>query len=153
MKGQFRLDFIFGVVVFAVVIFFIASQVNNAFLTTATDSRIDSLKARAIETINFLAEDSGDPANWETDISNVKRIGLAYQDTPYELSKSKIDALKTDNCSLLERLNLGGYRLTIFNSTSQLLFCGFVGVSTVQVKVTRAVYIDNDFGNITLELW
>lgn len=151
MFGQVRIEFIFGVVVFGILIFFIASQLNSIHTSIATDSKLDTLKTKALNTITLLVRDSGDPINWESN-PPVKRVGLSFESQPYNLSKPKITALDND-CGLLENLNLGGYRLTIYDSSTRLLFCGYVGVSPITTTVTKSVLIEGQYGNITLEVW
>ncbi|MEM5778604.1 MAG: hypothetical protein QXD43_02160 [Candidatus Aenigmatarchaeota archaeon] len=158
MLGQIRIEFVIGIVIFVLVIFFIVTQTNILFSSLLLDSRTDTLKAKASNAIKALVEDKGDPPNWnETDISNIKRIGLAEE--PYKLSKSKILNLSY-NCSnsdvyknLLWNFDLKAYRLKIYNSTHEILFCGFNSLEPPAVIEVRYVYIDNDFGKITLELW
>jgi hypothetical protein len=158
MKGQLRVEFIFGVIFFGMIILFIAVNINNVFTSTLTDSRVDSLKAKAIGLMTQLTSEAGDPIDWENRAySDVKRIGLAFPNRPYYLSRNKIFKLNNtrigDTCSLLESYNLGGYRIRIFDSTNEILFCGFAGVSQLTVILTRNVYIDDNLGNITVEVW
>jgi uncharacterized membrane protein len=63
MIGQVKIDFIFGVVVFAIIIFFIVNQTNNLFSSLLTDSNADALKSKASSAINILVTEAGDPAN------------------------------------------------------------------------------------------
>lgn len=163
MFGQIKVEFIFGLIVFALVIFFIVTQTNITFSSLLSDSRADALKAKAANVIKILVEDEGDPVDWDSEVDgghpeNVKRVGLA--DNPYTLDKNKVLSLN-QNCSgtadiyknLLGNFNLNAYRLKIYNSTNQVLFCGFDSLEPPAVIEIRYIFIDNDFGNITLELW
>ena len=168
MFGQIRIEFIFGIVIFALVIFYIVTQTNTLFSSLLTDSRSDTIKAKALNSIKILVEDVGDPPNWETVApGNVKRVGLAYNQSyqpypfqPYNLSKSKILALES-NCTntidlyknLLWNFELRGYRLKVYNSTHRILFCGFDSLEPPVAMETRYVFVDNGFGRVTLELW
>jgi hypothetical protein len=149
MKGQIRVEFIFGVVAFAVIIFFIFSQLNIIFTAVVSDSKIDSLKSEGIGVINSLTQNKGDPEDWESQ-PTVNRIGLAIE--PYKLSLEKINKLKS-NCDLLDIFELDGYQLEIYNSDEQILFCGFPGKPKLTIFVSRSVFIEGEHGNISLELW
>jgi len=162
MLGQIRIEFVFGLLVFALIIFFIVTQSNVLFSSLLTDSKIDTLKAKASNVIKILAEDKGEPLNWTDEIESghpekVKRVGLALY--PYNISKNKVYNLSY-NCSnsdpyknLLWNFELKDYRLKVYNSTSEILFCGFDTLEPAAVIETRYVYIEGDTGKITLELW
>jgi hypothetical protein len=160
MLGQIRVEFIFGIILFALIMFFIVTQTNTLFSSLLTDSRSDALKAKALNVIKILVEDRGYPTDWDTQLpGNVKRVGLVYNQ-PYNLSKNKVLNL-SQNCSntpdiyknLLWNFDLKAYRLKVYNSTNQTLFCGFDSLEPPVVMETRYVFIDNDFGKVTLELW
>lgn len=160
MRGQARVEFILSIVAFAIIVFYISMQINNSFIGIYTDARLDMLKAKAINTITFLVEDSGDPENWEklSDPTKANRTGLAYQKQPYNLSSEKIFVLnKTRDsygrCLLLENFSLGSYRLKIYNSTNEMLFCGYPSIAEITISLTKSVFIENQHGNITLEIW
>ncbi len=147
-----KIDFIFGLVVFGLIIFFIATQINVAFTTNISDALIDTLRAKGIATLNSLAESSGSPPDWENNPAQVKIIGLSYPDEINKISTKKILALNS-SCTLLDNLNLGSYRLEIRNSTNKILFCGFLSQVSIKAVVTKFVFIDGDYGNMTIELW
>jgi hypothetical protein len=158
MLGQIRVEFIFGIILFALIMFFIVTQTNTLFSSLLTDSRSDALKAKALNAIKILVEDRGNPPNWNNTPGSTKRVGLAEQ--PYFLSKSKVITLNS-NCTntpdiyknLLWNFELKAYRLKVYNSTHQILFCGYDSLEPVNVIETRYVYIDGDFGRVTLEMW
>jgi hypothetical protein len=161
MFGQVRIEFIFGVVIFAVIIFYIVTQTNTLFSALLFDSRLDYLKAEATNTIKILVEDRGEPANWDmlavSSPGSIKRVGLANE--PFFLSRSKVLNLSY-NCSnsdvyknLLWSFSLKAYRLRVYNSTSRILLCGFDSLEPAAVTETRYVYIDNGFGTVVLDLW
>lgn len=145
MKGQIKIEFVLGVVVFAMIIFYVASQINNAFLATNVDSKLDVLKARSISLMDALTKNS--------------EIGLALESG--NLNKTKIEIWNNQSCSELDRYRLGGYRLIISETdeTKPLLFCGYVGISSIRTNVIRSVKITNEttgvtnYGNITMEMW
>lgn len=163
MLGQIRVEFIFGIILFALIMFFIVTQTNTLFASLLTDSKSDILKAKAIDAIKIFVEDKGDPTDWDVVIKQsgpgyVKRVGLANQ--PYYLDKNKVLNLSY-NCTytadvyktLLWNFDLKAYRLKVYNSTHQLLFCGYDSLEPVSVMETRYVYIDGGFGRVTLEMW
>lgn len=158
MKGQIRVEFIFGVVVFAIIIFMMISQVNTIFTSVGRDSMSDTKKVEAISFIDMLVRDSGNPPNWESNPSTTTRLGLAYNNQSFNLSYSKIQALNNTRtaekrCTLLENYSLGGYRLTIYKNNSLIVECGAQVVTPYLVTVSRPVFINNTYGRISLEVW
>lgn len=146
-----RIEFVAGIIIFAIVIVFIAGQTNRTFTNLLTDSKSDISKAKNLNSITILIEDRGDPPNWESLApNNVMRVGLAV--SPYNLSISKINRLSS-NCDLLDNFYLGSYRLKIYDSTDLLLICGQDVLEPPLSVETKYVKIGNEFGNITLELW
>ncbi|MDD5416711.1 MAG: hypothetical protein PHU12_01920 [Candidatus Aenigmarchaeota archaeon] len=141
MKGQVKIEFILGVVVFAIIIFYIGSQIGTAFLTVNTDSRLDMLKSKSITILDIITKNS--------------TIGLAL--TPNVLDESKIQDWnnnKVNNmCPDLNIFNLDGYRLIINKGDTEVLFCGYVGVSRIRTNVVRYVKIGDEYGDVTLEMW
>ena len=153
MLGQLRIEFIFGLMLFILLIFFIITQINVLFTSLVTDSKSDKLKSKSINAVKILVEDKGDPQNWwVVPDANIKRVGLAEQ--PYNLSINKINRLaKPNNCTLLDNFNLRSYRLKISNSTHQLLMCGIDSLEPATVIEVKKVYINGDMGTVSLELW
>ena len=88
----------------------------------------------------------------KTYIEEAGKWFLAAGEEPFVLSSTKIYALN-NKCDLLDNFSLGGYRLTVYDDTSQMLFCGYVGISPITTTVTKPVLINGEYGNITLELW
>jgi len=135
MKGQVRIEFIFGVVIFAVIMFYMSTQLNNVFSTVGTDSYTDMLKQRSVNVMRYLVED-------------------AYVDEPYHIDKSKlIDGENKIGCNLLDAWHLGTYRLKVYDDTSLILVCGSTGITHVRSNIIKFVEIDGGYGNITLEMW
>ena len=149
MKGQIKIEFIFSVAFFGIILFFAATQILNMNSITRTDSDADRLKAKASSILNILIENPGNPSNWETG-GEIKRIGLASK--PYVLSTSKISSLQT-NCELMEKFEISGYALSIKVQNKELLFCGYRNVSPVIAVTEKDVLIGNAFGNVSLGLW
>jgi hypothetical protein len=148
MLGQIRIEFIAGILIFAIIIVFIVNQTNITFSNLLADSMADILKSKALNSITILVEDTGEPSDWNP--SNVERVGLAYE--PYMLSINKINNLVSD-CSLLDNFVLKSYRLKIYNSTNLLLFCGIDASEPPAAYEIKYVEIEGDYGNVTLELW
>ena len=149
-----RIEFIAGIIIFAIVLVFIVNQTNITFSSLLTDSKTDITKAHNLNSITILTEDRGYPANWESiaqsNPGSVKRVGLAS--TPYNLSVSKINSLRL-NCDLLNNFDMGQYRLKVYNSTHMLIFCGSDVLNPPTSVEIRYVKINGDYGNISLELW
>jgi len=142
MRGQIKVEFVLAVVVFAFVTLVVMTQLNSTFNIIASDSKTDTVRTKANDLINLLVEDP----QWMS----------AGQ--PYNLSKSKISVIDlnrdaTGQCSSFIPMRLGGYRLTVANSTHTLLRCGAAGVGSGAVSIARAVWIENDYGIITVEMW
>ena len=157
MKGQIRVEFIFGVVIFSVIIFMMISQVNTIFSSVGRDSISDAAKTRAIAFLDVILRDSGDPSNWETNPVNVRRVGLTFNNQPFNLTLEKINKLNStrtslNRCSLLEDLGLGGYRMTIYKGSTLVLNCGIRVVTPYIVSVSRPVFIENEYGTVNIEV-
>lgn len=150
MKGQVKIEFIFGVVMFAVVIFWVVSQINIVYAGIGSDSNNDVLRAKAYNIMSYLGEGGGE-SGWESS-SSPEWIGLAYDNQPYNLSENKIDKLNA-NCTLLDDYNLGAYRIIIADSSGELLFCGSESIAPIRITVTRSIWIENRYGNMTVEVW
>jgi len=151
MLGQIRVEFIFGVAVFAILIFFITAQTNIFYSSVFTDSKTDALRARAIGIMRSLTETPGDPKDWQFlfDVNITKRVGLA--ESSLKLEPSKLNVLDR-NCHLFDIYDVT-YRIRAYNSTHRLLSCGLNRPQPPTVIITRYVLIGNDMGNITLELY
>lgn len=152
MKGQVKLEFIFAIAFFGILLFVIATQVINANKITRLDSDADALKAKAVSIVTVLAEDNGEPENWEECGSDacIKRIGLAY--STFNLSKTKIMKLK-NNCDLMKKFDVQGYLLIVTDSESELLLCGYGNVTPVMASVKKPVFIEGKLGSIALDMW
>ncbi len=151
MKAQIRIEFIFGILIFSGLIFFFSSQITTLFSTILQDSARDVMKGKAISTLTLLLEDPGAPDNWiDRPKSEVIRVGLA--DSPYKLNMNKINRLMNNNCELLERYDLGQYRLKITWPGSEIL-CGSRSLELPVVSVTRNAIIENDYGIVSLEMF
>ena len=145
MKGQIKIEFILGVVVFAIIIFYIASQINNAFLSTAVDTRLDILKARSVSLLDVITKSS--------------EMGLALETN--NLNKTKVEIWNNNSCEELDIYRLGGYRILLYeqDEPKPILQCGFTGLFGIRTNVIRAVRITNEstgvttYGNITMEMW
>jgi hypothetical protein len=149
LKGQIKVEFIFGIFVFSLVILFAGAHLKDKLSSILTDSRIDSLKAEGISIVNVLVRDKGYPEDWESDPRFVKILGLAH--SPYNLSRVKINTLNS-NCTLFEeKFGIIGYRL-IINTTHQILSCGGVG-GRIKVSIEVPVVVENEKGKLILELW
>lgn len=151
MIGQIRVEFIFAVVIFGLIIFFVASQINTMLMITLTTSKSDDLRAKGISVMTALVEDRGEPEDWYDSPENAKRIGLVDR-LPYSLSTIKITKLNED-CTLLDYFDLKGYRLKIYQEEQQVLFCGYESLAPPTTIITKNVFIDSTTGNISLELW
>jgi len=80
----------------------------------------------------------------------VRTIGLVEDKSI--LSKNKIRVLN-ENCDLLKNFGLNNYRLKVYNSTNLILFCGTDTLRPAKIVVNKYVLIENDVGNVTLEMW
>ncbi len=78
-------------------------------------------------------------------------VGLIAE-KPYRISEIKIGDISQD-CDILDIFELETYRLRVYNSTDLLLFCGTETLRPPKVVVSKKVFIGNNLGNVTLELW
>lgn len=152
MKGQVKTEFIFAIAFFGILLFFVATQIINANKITRIDSDADALKAKAISIVTMLAEDKGEPKNWEelASVTDIKRVGLAY--SPYNLSKTKAQKLKF-NCELMKKFDVQGYLLILRDSEGELLLCGLGNATPVTASVKKPVFIEGKLGSVALDLW
>ena len=134
MLGQTRIEFIFGVIIFAIIILYIVTQINSTFSTMINNYDTDTSKAKAVNVIKIILEN--------------------ITDKPYVVSKDKIYDLN-QSCDDLDTLDLGTYRLKIYNLSDLLLFCGSETLKPPKIFIIRYVSFvnENDLGNITLEVW
>jgi len=149
-KGQLKIDFIFALIFFTVMIFYIVIQVNNALTSSLTDSKLDTVKSETGSILDILVSTQGSPANWETlQESQISRIGLAT--VPYNISLSKLNALKT-NCNLMGKFGGINYRLSITSGSAILLSCGFGG-PRITSRSELPVVVNGKYGKAVLEMW
>lgn len=147
--GQIKIEFIFSVLFFSIIVFFVGIELNRALSTVITDSELDYLKSKANSIVDILVKDQGEPEDWEKNPPLAKRIGFAS--TPYNLSLLKINKVD-ENCTLIdEKFDIKNYKLTI-NTTEGILSCGYGGPK-IRAVVERSVYIEGEYGRVRLELW
>lgn len=133
MKGQTRIEFIFGIVVFSVLVFYVVNQINASFSNQISDYDSYTANTKAMNAVKYLAESE-----------------LASK--PYNLSTAKINSLRT-SCDPVDSLNLGTYYLRVYNSTGLEVTCGSGSLKAPKSSVTKYVFVRNAIGNITLEIW
>jgi len=119
-KGQISFDFLIGIVVFLFTLMFVIQFIPGLFISTSGEGSLDSV---AYRTANLLVEDPGwwensthNGTNWEINIGNISRIGLAEDEfpdirrtyTPNKLNRSKIQQLMELNETMIIN-NLGLY--------------------------------------------
>ncbi len=144
-----KFEFIFAFFFFIILIFFVGFNINTTISTVISDSGIDSLKSQAITIIEVLTKSGGEPEDWELSPGSTIKPGLAY--SPYSLSMQKISALNS-NCDLIKLLGIEDYKLVIEKGGAELLSCGSEEPKA-KVRIERAVFIEDDYGKIVLELW
>ena len=150
MKGQVKIEFLLGIVVFAVIIFYVGSQIGTAFTSLNTDTKLDILKAKSVTVLDILTKDSvnglalEDPVNKLSIINNLDETRIAEWDA---------NRGPNGECLDMEKFDLDGYRLVINKADTEVLFCGFVGITRIRSNAVRFVKIGAEYGDITLELW
>lgn len=150
MKGQIKIDFIIALIFFAIMIFYIGMQINNALVSSISDSKLDTMKSQANSILKIMVSTEGSPKNWESLPENqIVRIGLAS--SPHGISQSKLNALK-NNCNLMNKFGGINYRLTISAGNSILLSCGYGG-PRVTSKAEMPVFANGAYGKAVLEMW
>ena len=149
-KGQIKVDFIFSLIFFTVMIFYIAVQLNSSLMSSLNDSKLDTLKSESNSILGILVSSEGSPKNWETLAeSQVVRVGLAS--VPYNISSSKLNALK-NNCGLMNKFGNISYSFSISSAGSILLSCGYGG-PRVTSKSEMPVLVNGKYGKAVLEMW
>ena len=133
MKGQTRIEFIFGIVVFSVLVFYVVSQINASFSEQMSDYESYTVNTKATNAVKYLAE-------------------RELASNPYNLSTAKLNSLRS-SCATVNSLNLGSYYLRIYNSTGLEVTCGIESLKAPKSSVTKYVLVRNAVGNITLEIW
>lgn len=83
--------------------------------------------------------------------STVTKVGIITS-KPYIVSQEKVYNL-SQSCDNLNIFDLKTYRLKVYNSTNLLLFCGTDSMKPPRIFVSKYVWIGNDLGNVTLEMW
>jgi len=149
-KGQIKIDFIFALIFFTVMIFYIVIQVNNALTSSLTDSKLDTVKSETGSILDILVSTQGVPPNWETlPEEQITRIGLAS--SPYKISTSKLNSLKA-NCNLMGKFGSINYRFSITSESAILLSCGFGG-PRITSRSELPVVVNGKYGKAVLEMW
>ncbi|MCD6477088.1 MAG: hypothetical protein J7K26_02920 [Candidatus Aenigmarchaeota archaeon] len=138
MKAMIKVEFIFGIIVFIIIIIYSMSQINSMFIISSSDSKIDVNKLRANTILNLISEDDS--------------IGLIVE--PYRFYNPT--DLKNNGCPNLEKYNLGQYRLTLYQSGQDepIIKCG--SNNTLPASIFEVKYIsfdDNTYGRMVLEMW
>ena len=120
-RGQLSIDFLVGISLFILALVFMAHFIPGMFVPFQSET-ID-LNSVAYRTSVILVEDPGwyngtiQGEDWENDIANVSRIGLAIdKEHPNMLNMSKLDVFKDyaqiDDATLTDKLglyrNIGG---------------------------------------------
>ena len=132
-KGQTRIEFIFGIIVFSILVFYVVSQINASFSTQIAEYETYTLNAKATNAVKYLAE---------TELAS----------RPYNLSTAKLNALRT-NCGAVDSLDLGSYHLSIYNTSGVEVECGIGSLKAPKSSVSKYVIVRNAIGNMTLEIW
>jgi len=147
MKGAVKVEFILGVVVFAIIVLYVGNQIGVAFSSANIDARIDILKSKSVSVLNIMMLDTS--------------FGLATSPNTLDTSVLKEwneDAIINEGkCIQFDRFDLKGYRLIINDGINDVLFCGYVGLSSIRTMTMREYIIENSnpirYGTITLEMW
>jgi hypothetical protein len=92
MHGQTRVEFIFAVIIFSVIIFYVVNQINTISSSIITDYSINNMKAEANSVMETLTNDKGYPDDW-TDFLNqgwAKRRKIEISQSPTELMDQQV---------------------------------------------------------------
>jgi Flp pilus assembly pilin Flp len=151
MKGYTKIEFLFAVFIFSLMLIYSGAYIGTSLTSIFSDIKSELAKTKAEVLIDILVNEPGIPSNWELNPLGARRIGLAIQ--PYNLSIQKIKALQS-NCEIFsKKFDVLGYRLLILNLTdnSIILRCGNVG--HLKSYAERSVVIGKDRGRVMLEIW
>lgn len=121
-RGQFAIDFLFGIVLFLIAFAFVMQFIPGLFISTSADET--SIAFASYRTATILTEDPGwwqnatlnqKATDWEEHVSDVERIGLAADSntktkptyTPNVLSMDKIlQFMQLDEETVVTKLGL-----------------------------------------------
>lgn len=87
MHGQTRVEFIFAVIIFSVIIFYVVNQMNTISSSIISDYRVNNMKAEANSVIETLTNDKGYPEDWTNFINQgwSRRREIKISQSPTEL--------------------------------------------------------------------
>jgi len=150
-KGISKIEFLFSVFVFSLVLLSLSNFISERMMETFYDMSSQVAKIRCEKIADILVKESGIPENWEKSGSFPVRLGLASG--LYNLSQDKLNEL-ANNCTLFEKaFEIYGYRLRVINLTdnSIILNCGSYG--NLRARCERSVEINGYKGKVILEIW
>jgi len=92
MHGQTRVEFIFAVIIFSVIIFYVVNQMNIISYSIISDYNVNNMKAEANSVIETLTNDKGYPDDWTNFLNQgwAKRRKIEISQSPTELMDQQI---------------------------------------------------------------
>ena len=168
-KGQFSLEYYISLLIFIGFVIYLLFQVQILIPNHLREIRVQTLRLEAYQVSELIANDGGQPNNWNEPAvadSDIKRIGLSALTEQNVLSTAKVAALDTKcrnlgYASLRDWLDMQNQFYIIVQDTDNTLVntqercppTARIGSSTT-VVVTRVVTFDSGkSGTLTLTVW
>lgn len=92
MHGQTRVEFIFAVIIFSMIIFYVVNQMNTISSSIISDYNVNNMKAEASSVIEMLTNDRGYPDDWISFLNQgwAKRRKIEISQSPKELMDQQV---------------------------------------------------------------
>jgi len=92
MHGQTRVEFIFAVIIFSVIIFYVVNQMNTISSSIISDYSINNMKAEANNVMETLTNDKGYPDDWTNFLNQgwAKRRKIEISQSSTELTDQQV---------------------------------------------------------------
>lgn len=165
IKGQFSYDYFISMIIFILFVVYIAFQLITMRPAYLREVRNEILRSEAYQLSEILANDPGEPADWNA--ANVKRLGLSTNEnkTNY-LSSVKITRLaglcQTQYSKLPQLLGIDSkYQFSIIVKNiitgEPLADChpsSLMGARSLNVSLKRVAMLDSGgFGEVMVQMW
>lgn len=165
MKGQFGIDFYVALILFVVFVTYLFFQLLQSFPAYTSAVNLQILKSEAFQISEILANDPGQPLNWDEIAENsIERVGLSDHTVNKTnlLSVNKITNFQTKCVSDYEDIRrwlATDYQLSILliNIEDGTTLVNCFPPQTItrgeRVEMTRIVGLDSgSYGNLTVGL-
>lgn len=161
MKSQAGLEFYAAILIFVLSVTYIFIQIIMVMPKGIEEIRRQTLMSEAFQISEILIKDFGEPANWYSDLSTAKRIGLANESfTQVGIISYQKAIVANNTCNsnydLFKRLLGINYDLglVLVVQNNPIINCtkSYGGASVV--KISRFIALENkSYGELTIWLY